>query len=77
MHFVMRLKKGKRILPKNKIYKKGNLKNNIIKFESYLNDSRLTEPSDGKHFRWRAMIDEAKRLDRALTDSEAEKFLIK
>ena len=34
----------------------------------YANDSRLTEPSDGKRYEWREMIELSKRLGRPLTD---------
>ncbi|MCM1234485.1 MAG: hypothetical protein NC489_30665 [Ruminococcus flavefaciens] len=42
----------------------------------YAKDSRLTEPSDGKRYEWRKMIDLSKKLGRPLTDEEAEKFRI-
>lgn len=44
---------------------------------THLTDGRLTEPSDGKHFKWREMIEEVKRLGRPLTETESEKYLIK
>ncbi len=49
----------------------------IIDLETHLTDGRLTEPSDGKHFKWREMIEEVKRLGRPLTETESEKYLIK
>lgn len=49
---------------------------NTIDMETHLTDGRLTEPSDGIRFKWREMIDEAKRLGRPLTESESEKFKI-
>jgi len=42
----------------------------------YAKDSRLTEPSDGKRYEWRKMIEFSKELGRPLTDAEAEKFRI-
>ena len=50
---------------------------NELNLETYVNDSRLTEPSDGVRFEWRKMIEEVKRLGRALTNEETEKFKIK
>lgn len=43
----------------------------------YAKDSRLTEPSDGKRYEWRKMIDAVKTLGRPLTDEEAEQYRIK
>lgn len=42
----------------------------------YARDSRLTEPSDGKRYDWRKMIELSKTLGRPLTDEEAEEFRI-
>lgn len=42
----------------------------------YAEDTRLTEPSDGKRYEWRKMIDLFKQLGRPLTDEEAEQFRI-
>ena len=42
----------------------------------YAEDTRLTEPSDGKRYEWRKMIDLFKQLDRPLTDEEAEQFRV-
>lgn len=42
----------------------------------YAKDSRLTEPSDGKRYEWRKMIELSKQLGRPLTDTEAEEFRI-
>ncbi len=42
----------------------------------YAKDSRLTEPSDGKRYEWRKMIELTKKLGRPLTDTEAEEFRI-
>jgi len=49
----------------------------VINLEKYTNDGRLTEPSDGKRFEWRKMIDEVKKLGRPLTEKESEEFRIK
>ena len=43
----------------------------------YAKDGRLTEPSDGKHYEWRRMIDVVKALGRPLTEEEAEQYQIK
>lgn len=42
----------------------------------YAKDSRLTEPSDGKRYEWREMIEFSRELGRQLTDTEAEKLRI-
>ncbi len=43
----------------------------------YAKDGRLTEPSDGRRYEWRKMIDTVKRLGRPLTDEEAEQYRVK
>lgn len=42
----------------------------------YAKDSRLTEPSDGKRYEWRKMIERSKELGRPLTEEEAEEFRV-
>lgn len=49
----------------------------VIDLERYTNDSRLTEPSDGKIFDYRKMFELVNKLGRPLTDKEAEQFRIK
>lgn len=49
----------------------------VIDLEKYTNDSRLTEPSDGKIFDYRKMVKLVEQLGRPLTEKEAEKFRIK
>lgn len=49
----------------------------VIDLEKYANDSRLTEPSDGKIFDYRRMLELVRQLGRPLTDKEAEEFRIK
>ena len=49
----------------------------VIDLEQYAKDSRLTEPSDGKIFDYRKMLELVKKLGRPLTDKEAEEFRIK
>lgn len=49
----------------------------VIGLERYTNDTRLTEPSDGKIFDYRKMFELVKQLGRPLTDQEAEQFRIK
>jgi hypothetical protein len=43
----------------------------------YSKDGRLTEEPDGKHYRWKEMIECYKALGRPLTDTEADEFIIK
>ena len=43
----------------------------------YAKDGRLTEPSDGKIFDYRKMLELVKQLGRPLTEKEAEDFRIK
>lgn len=43
----------------------------------YAKDGRLTEPSDGKRYEWRKLIDAVKALGRPLTEEEAEQYRIK
>lgn len=49
----------------------------VVDLEQYSKDSRLTEPSDGKIFDYRKMLELVKQLGRPLTDREAEQFRIK
>lgn len=49
----------------------------VIDLERYSKDGRLTEPSDGKVFNYRAMYELVKQLGRPLTEIEAERFRIK
>ncbi len=49
----------------------------VIDLEKYAKDTQLTEPSDGKIFDYRKMLELVKRLGRPLTDVEAEQFRIK
>ena len=42
----------------------------------YAKDSRLTEPSDGKRYEWRKMIELSKELGRPLIDEEGGGFRI-
>lgn len=43
----------------------------------YVRLGRLTEPSNGKRFEWREMIEEVKKLGRPLKEEETKKFRIK
>lgn len=43
----------------------------------YAKDSRLTGELDGKHYKWREVIERFKMLGRPLTEEEAEEFRIK
>ena len=45
--------------------------------EYYLEDGRLTEPSDGKMYRWREMIEYSRQLGRPLTAEEEASFEVK
>ena len=49
----------------------------VIDLEQYAKDSRLTEPSDGKIFDYRKMLELVNQLGRPLTEKEAEDFRIK
>ena len=40
----------------------------------YAKDGRLMEPSDGKRYEWRKMIDAVKALGRSFTDEEVEQY---
>ncbi len=40
-------------------------------------DPRLTEPSDGKRYNWRELIDLVEELGRPLTEDETGRFLIR
>lgn len=50
---------------------------NIVELEQYSKDGRLTEPSDGKIFDYRKMLEVIKQLGRLLTAKEAEEYRIK
>ncbi len=50
---------------------------NVVDLERYAKDTRLTEPSDGKIFDYRKMLEIVNELGRPLTEKEAEKFRIK
>lgn len=58
------------------IYFMDNIGKNIIDWEASMEDGRFTEPSDGKVYRWREMIEKSKVLGRPLTDEEAEEFRV-
>ena len=45
--------------------------------EYYLEDGCLTEPSDGKMYRWREMIEYSRQLGRSLTAEEMAPFEVK
>ncbi len=49
----------------------------IVDLEQYAKDGRLTDPSDGKIYDYREMIERVAQLGRPLTDKEAEQFRIK
>ena len=49
----------------------------LIDLERYMTGSLYTEPSDGKRFEWRKMIEKVKELGRPLTDEESKSFEIK
>jgi len=49
----------------------------VIDLEKYAKDTRLTEPSDGKIFDYRKMLELVNQLGRPLTEKEAERFRIK
>lgn len=41
----------------------GKTTDNVVDLERFVKDGRLTEPSDGKQFEWKKMIEEVKRQD--------------
>lgn len=47
---------------------------NIIDLERFVPDGRLTEPSNGKVYDYRQMLEYINYLGRSLTEDEAEKF---
>ncbi len=49
---------------------------NIINLEQYAKDGRLTEPSDGKIFDYRKMLEIVTAIGRPLTEQEAEQYRI-
>lgn len=49
----------------------------LFEFDNHLTDSRLTMPSDNKHYDIRAAIRYHEKIDRVLTDEEIEMFLVK
>lgn len=42
-----------------------------------IKDGRLTEPSDGKRYEWRKLIEEVERIGRPLTEQEMEQYRIR
>ncbi|MBP3579085.1 MAG: hypothetical protein J6K15_13330 [Lachnospiraceae bacterium] len=50
--------------------------NQIVNLEQYSSDSRLTEPSDGKVYDYRKMLEKINVLGRSLTKEEAENYRI-
>ena len=49
----------------------------VVDLEQYADDGRLTEPSDGKRYDWRKMIDKVEKLGRPLNNIETERYRIK
>ena len=49
----------------------------VVDLEHYADDGRLTEPSDGKRYDWRKMIDKVEKLGRPLNNIETERYRIK
>lgn len=49
----------------------------VVNLEQYLHDGRLTEPSDGKRYAWRDMIEQVKSLGRPLSNGEIKRFEVK
>lgn len=48
----------------------------VINLEQYAKDGRLTEPSDGKIFDYRKMLEIVMAIGRPLTEQEAEQYRI-
>ena len=51
--------------------------NKLSDIERFITDGRLTEPSNGKRFEWREMIEEVKKLGSPSKEEETKKFRIK
>ena len=49
----------------------------VVNLEQYLRDGCLTEPSDGKRYAWRDMIEQVKSLGRQLSSKELKRFEVK
>ena len=49
----------------------------VVKLERYVNDGRLTEPSNGKRYNWKKMIDAVEKVGRPLNEKEIESYRIK
>ena len=49
----------------------------VVNLEQYADDGRLTEPTNGKRYDWRKMIDMVEKLGRPLNEKEVENFRIK
>lgn len=49
----------------------------VVDLEQYFPEGRLTEPTDGKRYEWRKMIELVKEFGRPLTESESERFRIR
>ena len=49
----------------------------VVDLEQYADDGRLTEPSDGKRYDRRKMIDKVEKLGRPLNNIETERYRIK
>ncbi|RGR59066.1 hypothetical protein DWY33_07125 [Dorea formicigenerans] len=58
------------------MYFMDNIGENSIDWEASMEGGRFTEPSDGKVYRWREMIEKSKVLGRPLTDEETEEFRV-
>lgn len=43
----------------------------------YAEDGRLTEPSDGRRYEWRKIIEAVKTLGRPLTEEEMEQYKVR
>ena len=48
----------------------------LYKLDYALTDGRLVSPSDGKHYDWKFIFSEVKRLKRPLFKNEMDKFLL-
>ena len=48
----------------------------LKEFDLAFPDGRLVEPSDGKHYNWKALFAKVKKIKRPLSEKEMNAFLI-
>lgn len=55
---------------------RANIYNTVIDLEKYTQDGLLVEPSDGRIFDYRKMLDRVNELGRPLTEEEAAPYRV-